>query len=70
MLDGITPRGWLATGIVAVTAAAAYSLAGDWQVPLVTMAGGLVALLAASQMREEQKAAASAFCSPLPRCAR
>ncbi|WEK42550.1 MAG: ATP-binding protein [Candidatus Sphingomonas colombiensis] len=61
MLDGITPRGWLAAGIVAVTAMVTYSLSNDWQVPLVTLAGGLVALLAASQMREEHDAEAAAF---------
>ncbi|QKS00167.1 ATPase [Sphingomonas sp. CL5.1] len=61
VLDGITPRGWLAAGIVAVTAAVTWALAGDWQVPLVALAGGLVALLAASQMREEREAEAAAL---------
>jgi len=61
VLDGITPRGWLAAGIVAVTAAAAYAQSGDWQVPLVTLTGGLVALLASSQMREEREAEAAAL---------
>lgn len=61
MLDGITPRGWLAAGIVAVTAMTAYALSGDWQVATVSLAGGLVALLAASQMREEREAEAAAL---------
>ncbi len=61
VLDGITPRGWFATGVVVATAAVAYSLSHDWQVPLVTLTGGLVALLAASQMREERAAEAAAL---------
>ena len=61
MLDGITPRGWLAAGIVAVTAITAYALSGDWQVATVALAGGLVALLASSQMREEREAEAAAL---------
>ncbi|MFW2852779.1 ATP-binding protein [Sphingomonas sp. TX0543] len=61
MLEGITPRGWLAAVIVAVTAVVTWSLSGDWQVGMVTLAGGLVALLASSQMREERQAEAAAL---------